>query len=369
VRKIVYIVSNVEKSLAFEWVATRLAREYELSFLLLHSSPSSLESFLNKLGITCKRFSFRTKWNIPFVFFKILLYLLQRRPDVVHVHLFEAQRIALPAAWLARVPKRIYTRHTSTFHHEYQPSGIKYDRLSNALATRIVSISAATDYVLTVLEHVAVSKIVHIHHGFDWAAFNEVSADRIDRIRKKWSIPSGRPVVGMVSRFIEWKGVQFAIEGFVSFLEKFPDACLVLANAAGPYELVIAGRLESIRPGTVVLIPFEDDVVALYRVFDLFVHTPVNRHAEAFGQAYVEAMASGVPSVITLSGVAAEFAVDGRNAMVVPYESSEEIGEALTMLWQREELRQVIAKNAREAVVSSFGIDQMIDALKRLYNE
>lgn len=368
-KRLVYIVSDVHKSIAFEWIASRLAKDYDLTFVLLNPGPTPLETFLKGHGIKCTRFALRGKWTFPSVFFNLFFYLLSNRPDIVHVHLFEAQRIGLPAAWLARIRKRIYTRHNSTFHHDYQPSGIKYDRLSNLLSTHVISVSQATDHVLNELEHVPVKKQVRIPHGFDWQSFDAITEERIAAVRNRWSIPTTRPVVGMVSRFIEWKGVQFALEGFAMFQEQFPDACLVLANASGPYEAILGGRLSSLDPHHVVRIPFEEDVFALYRTFDLFVHVPIDSAAEAFGQAYIESMASGVPSIVTLSGIACEFVVDRRNALTVPYKDSEAISVAMTELWTNPELRKTIAANAREDVVSRFGIDQMITSLKQVYDE
>ena len=64
-------------------------------------------------------------------------------------------------------------------------------------------------------------------------------------------------------------------------------------------------------------IVYETDMPALYKTFDVFVHVPVEPHFESFGQVYVEAMASGIPSVFTLAGAATEFVRDGENALVV----------------------------------------------------
>ena len=77
---------------------------------------------------------------------------------MVHTHLFEASLLGLSAAKFTRVKRRIYTRHHSTYHHEYYPKAIKYDRLINFLATEIVAISNNVKEVLRRKEGVAENK-------------------------------------------------------------------------------------------------------------------------------------------------------------------------------------------------------------------
>jgi len=367
-KHLVYIVSHVQKSLAFEWIATRLHHEYHLTFLLLNPGPSPLESFLHGSGIEVRRMTYRGKVDFFHTFLKTLLFLLWQRPDVIHAHLLDAQLVGLSAAWLAGIRKRVYTRHTSTYHHRYAPAGVKYDKLSNRLATQIVSISQATDHVLLRMENVSATKIVRIPHGFDFTVFEDVSEERIGKVKLKWNIPDSRPVIGVVSRHIAWKGIQFIIPAFSDFQKQFPNALLVLANASGPHHDALMKQLEALKKACVVQIPFEDDIAALYRVFDIFVHVPVDATVEAFGQTYVEAMASGIPSILTRSGIASEFAEDRINAMVVPFQDSDAITTALLALWKDNALRQRLASAGKRDVVSRFGLNVMLTSLTHLYN-
>ena len=366
---VVYIISHVHKSLAFEWIAEGLKNNYKLTFISLNASSSALEDFLIQHHIEVKRISYRGKQDSPFAFIKTFFYLLFKRPQIVHAHLFDAQLIGLTAAWLAGIRKRIYTRHNSNYHHVYFPGGVRFDTWSNRMATEIISISQATDKTLLELEHVPSNKVVKIPHGFDLNVFTEVSFERTELIRKKWQIQKQHPTVGIIARHIEWKGIQFIIPAFQKFLTENPSACLVIANASGPYHNTITELLKLIPADRTILIPFEEDVAALYSVFDLYVHTPVDPICEAFGQTYVEALAAGIPSIFTLSGIAVEFIQQDRNAIVVDFKDSEGIYHALNRLWMDKDLRKHLVENGRQDVFSRFGVEQMLASLKRLYDK
>lgn len=366
---LVYIVSHVQKSIAFESTAVALKPHYNLTFLLLNPGDSELQNFLIQQGIAVKRIRYRGKRDVPMAFLQVFLFLVWKRPQAVHAHLFDAQLIGLAAAWLARIPSRIYTRHTSNFHHVYQQSGVKYDKLSNALSTRIISISQATDATLLKLEKVSAKKVVKIPHGFNLIQFNDVSQSRMEAVRLKWRVPNNQPIIGVVARFIEWKGIQYIIPAFKKFLEHYPTACLVLCNATGPYTNVLSKLLTDIPESNKVVIPFEVDMAALYKVFDLYVHTPVSPLVEAFGQTYVEALAAGVPSVFTQSGIAQEFVVHEQHAWVVEFQSVDAVLEGMLRLWGDLPLRKHLIENGRQAVTLRFGLDSMITDLQKLYNE
>ena len=62
-------------------------------------------------------------------------------------------------------------------------------------------------------------------------------------------------------------------------------------------------------------------------------HVPIDSMSEAFGQTYIEALASRVPSIFTLSGIACEFAKDRVNCLVVPYKDSDSIQLALESIF------------------------------------
>lgn len=366
-KKVVYILSHINKSLAFEWIATQLPSDNtHLSFILLNPGPSELELFLKRQGIPYTSISYRGIIDFPVAFIKLLFLLRKEKPDIIHCHLFHATLIGLLAGWFAGIKRRIYTRHHSTYNWEYNKKGVWIDRFLNWLATDIVAISQNVKQVLPEKEKVKPSKIRLIHHGFDLDAFANVETHRIDILREKNNPGNKSPVIGVIARWIEWKGIQFIIPAFRKLLLDYPNALLILANANGPYKLEIQGLLAELPEGSYKMIPFENDLFALYQLFDIYVHVPINPEIEAFGQTYVEALAAGIPSVFTLSGVASEFIEHEKNALVVPFHDSESIYYSIVRLLDDEMLKNKMVDNARESI-KQFELSTMIQKLKKLY--
>lgn len=369
-RTITYIISNIDKALAFEWIAEAEALQdtFEVSFILLNEKEGYLYQFLTKGGHTVKWIQYRGKKDMLSTTWQLYRYLIKKRIDIVHTHLFDAGIAGLLAARLAGVPKRIYTRHHATMHHTYYPRAVYYDRFINSLATHVVAISENVKEVLQNMEHVAAHKIVLIHHGFDLNFFKNVPQERASAVMRRHRISEAvGPRIGIISRYIHLKGIEYIIEAFREVRRHYPKVHLILANARGDYQSVIKEKLQQLPGDSYTEIEFESDLPALYKTFDVYVHTPIDSHSEAFGQTYVEALAAGVPSVFTLSGVAAEFIKDRQSALVVPFKDAGAIADGILELLSDAKLQQEIVANGYAAVAAEFSVEGMIDKLMDLY--
>jgi len=365
-KKLIYLVSDVSKSLAFEWTATHLQNRFDLFFILIGSDQTPLSVYLLTRGIRHVVISDAAHPSMVRKLIAILGILRREHAAIVHIHLWRAMLLGLPAAWLLRVPKRIFTRHHATIHYKQYPSGLKWDKLCNALATDIVAISDNIREILVEWEKVPSKKVHLIHHGFDLPYFYQSDTGRVARLRSRLGLEGTGPVIGVIARYTEWKGIQFTIEAFGQVLKQFPDARLVLANANGDYGATIKGMLAELPAGSYREIVFEDDLSSLYRLFDVFVHVPVDRYAEAFGQTYVEALAAGIPAVFTPSGIACEFIVDGQNALMVDFKDAPGIADSLIRLLGDSGLREKLVEGARLSV-KQFELKNMLNKLDELY--
>lgn len=365
---ITYIVSNINKSLAFEWISKYLNQDkFHLDFILLNPENSDLELFLINNNIMVNRVTYKNKKDIPRAIFDICRILKKHNTTIVHTHLFDANIVGLTAAWLIGIKRRIHTRHHSNFHHVYYPKAIKYDKIANRLSTKIVAISEVVKTILIDKEKVAPEKVYLIHHGFQLNDFEKVDELAISKLRKKYILSPSKPIIGVISRFTEWKGIQYIIPAFTKLLKKYPHSLLILANANGDYQPDIEKLLHTIPKHNYIKINFEPDISSLYKLFDMFIHAPITNEMEAFGQTYVESLAAGIPSIFTLSGIANEFIVNRQNALVVPHKNSEAIYNAMKELLENKELKDKLIYNGKKDVIFRFNLNKMILSLEHLY--
>lgn len=366
--KLIYIISGIDYALGFDWLEQHLDKtKLEVYFVFLNVKPPELHPLFLSRGGVSYFIQVRSKKDYPAAFYKLFRLIRSIKPDIVHCHLFDACLLGLSAAKLAGVKKRIYTRHHSTYHFDYHPRMVKIDQLINTMATGIAAITDNVADVLINREGVAPRKVFIVHHGFDLEKFVYPVEERVNLLKVKYNKGNKKPVIGVISRFTEWKGIQYIIPAFQELLSVYPDALLFLANAKGDMKVTLDAMLSELPDGSYQTIEFERDLFSLYQIFDIFVHVPVDAQAEAFGQTYVEALAAGVPSVFTLSGIAREFVVDGVNAVVVPYKDSHSIYKAIVKILTDENFKKSLRETGRKKVLENFPLEKMMNALYKMY--
>ncbi|MEO5930678.1 MAG: glycosyltransferase family 4 protein [Candidatus Kapaibacterium sp.] len=367
--RVAYIVAMHVRWIAFEWIVREIDRErFDISFILLNDGEPPLAPYLRDKGIVYHHIQYRGKRELPRAIREVYRYCRRNGVEIVHTHFMNACLAGLTGALLAGVRTRIHTRHhAGPFPRKERPRrGWFYDRYNNLLSTHIVAIDRLVRRVL-LDEGAAEKKLSVIYHGFDIGAFGAVDPADVAAFRSR-HIPEGAgPVVGVVARYKNLKGVQYIIPAFACLLKDHPRALLILANAQGPDTPMIRALLADIPRENYLEIPFEDDLYLLYRLFDLFVHVPIARHLEAFGQVYVEALAAGVPSVVTSAGIAEEIIEHGRNGWVVGFRDSDAILKGMQTLLGDDALRASIVREGLESIGPELRLESMVRSLERLY--
>lgn len=366
-KKVTYIISDINRAIAFEWVAAYLNKDkFELSFILLNKGNSVLEDHLKAQNFNVIRIHHSGKLTWPSTVIKLYNHFKSNRPHIIHCHLKVAATLGLIAGKLAHVPVRIHTRHHSSLHHIYFSKGVFWDRLNNKLSTHIIAISGEVKKILIEWEKAPASKIHYIPHGFLLSEFENSNETIIHKIRTTYQIENKHPIIGVVSRFTHWKGVQYIIPAFKQILHKYPNAVLFLLNASGDYENEINALLAQLNTNNYRKIVFEPNISSAYKVMDLCVHAPIDEHSEAFGQVYIEALAAGVPLVATQSGIANNILVHQQNSWLVPHQDADAIKEGIIAILEKPDVKRQLIKNGLETV-KSFSLQNMINQLTHLY--
>lgn len=369
-KKICYISSFLDYSLILEAIGAFLDKDkYEVSFVFLNPKEGPLQKLLAERGHRVEWIKYTSRKELPWAVRRLRKLFAEMKPDAVHAHMTDASLAGLIAARLSGVKNRLHTRHHASECHTFYPHAVYYDKLISYLSTQIVAPTKIVEEALVKLENVDPKKVSLVTHGYDLSEFSSDEETRLS-LCEKYGLNDKFPVVGVISRFVEWKGIQYTIPAFAELTGEYPNAKLVLANAAGAYSGEIQALLDRhLKPEQYVVIKYEPKVFDLYKNFDLFVHVPVSRDFEAFGQTYLEALYMEIPSVFTLSGVAHDFIKDRENALVVPYKDSESIYRAMRELLNDSELRDKIVRNGKATVEGKFSGTDLAAALDGLYSK
>jgi len=250
--------------------------------------------------------------------------------------------------------KKIITFHDLSF--EYYPEFFSLQRkiwhklmrpkIQAGLADKIIAVSNSTKEDLFNLYKVAPEKVEVIYPGIG-EEFRKVGKAEMERVAKKYNLfTPHRPANGGAGagpeKFILYFGTIEPRKNIVGIIKAFellkPDAKLVIAGAAGWLckDVYKAAKNSSIAKD-IIFTGFidKDDKPALYNLAEVFLYPSF---FEGFGFPPLEAMACGVPTIVSNTTSLPE--VCGEAAfMVNPYDVNE-IAEAIDEVLKNEELKK-----------------------------
>lgn len=360
---ITYIINDVKKSLTFEELFLALKADkidYKV-ILILNEENSHLYQFCNAHQIACTELVEHGKIKR---FLAIYKFLKSNPTKIVHTHLFEAGLIGGFVSWLLRIKKRVYTRHHGDQHIFDHPHALKYDKLINFFHTDIICLSETHLDQIKKFENPK-AKLHLVPHAYNKYSLISTT-EKTQKIKDKYLVDLSQFNIMVNARWTETKGVQDIIEAFRIFIKTHGDSKLWLFHASGDYKNEIQNNLKQLPKNSYQSILFEEEIISVYPLMDVFVHVPQRATFESFGQVYIEAMGAGKACVFTLSGIAEDIVKPNENAIVVPFKSPLKIAEAMFLLNKDQKLIEKLGENAKD-IVDHFLLENHLKLLKSIY--
>lgn len=204
-------------------------------------------------------------------------------------------------------------------------------------------------------------RMLVIPNGYDMAAWQPDAQARAE-LRKEWGLNATTPLIGSVARWNPLKDHANLLEAFSLSLQRQPALRCVLAGPG--MDMGNAGLMALLRQygleDKVVLLGPRDDVPRVLAALDIYV---LSSRAEGFPNVVVEAMATGLPCVVTDVGDAAR--IVGDCGWVVPARNAgalaEAIKEAIALRASSEGSveYQSRSRQGRQRVEQAFGLEVM----------
>jgi len=373
---ILYALSHVNKSLQWEWFAEEMKNRGVNQTYVIYDwdgSGSYMYDDLQKLGIKCYLLPSVNKQSHARNILKTVSIIKKHIPDIVHTSLPYGNFLGQMAAWMAGVKNRITTCENASWAHDFDHKKQEFvDKFTYWVSKKVIAVADSAKDYLKKNYNIADEKLTTIYHGLKESEYNNVSNERIWKIKERLSINENDFIVGVVSRYEFWKGHEFINKAAAILKErnKHQNIKILVFGSKGSYYDTAMQQVNELGVEDVVISKgYIDDPVALFRLFDVHLHVPVNKYVENCGINIIEGMISERPQILTKSGYAWQSAEHMKNAYVVDYQNSEAIADGILFMKNNYDKAKQLAAQAHVDALKEYSLQAKADKHIALYNE
>lgn len=370
--KIAFITSHIYKSTQWNWFSEELLqRGVSHIHIIISENYPVMADELKKHGVKVFVLPHHSKLSLITNFFRITKILKQEKINLVHTELPYGNLLGQTAALLAGIKKRVTTCENASWAIDNNNrKQFWIDKLIYRLAKKIIVLTDLSKQYLIKNYKVPEYKLVTVWHAVKAEEYYNVSPQRIEKIKNELHAKEDKFILGMVARGEEWKGHIYAIKAIALLKNKYPNLRLIIAGIDETKKY--GGQLRAYINNNhladyIHLINFVADNVALYRLFQIHIHIPVDQMSETFGITYIEGMISGCPQIITRSGIAYFTAKHLENAFVADYKNEKQVAEGIEFLIENSDAKKKIAENAKKLAANLFLYSDKVNKHLEIY--
>ncbi len=357
-----------------EFMLLRLLSRFDREMFACHvislTSVGSLGQQIVQLGIPVTALGMRRGVPPSWHFLKLVRVLREQAPDLVQTWMYHADLLGSLAAMLARVGPVVWSiRHTDLDPQANKRTTVWVARicasLSHSLPKRIVTCSEISRRAHVQVGY-AGSKMVVIPNGFDTSVFKPDPAARAS-VRRELGLPDDALLIGLFGRFHPQKDHHNFVRAAALVRAQFSDVHFLLCGEGITWRNVVLAEWirASGASASFHLLGQRDDMPRLNAALDIAV---LSSRSEGFPNVVGEAMACGVPCVVTDAGGTAELV--GETGIVVPPRDPEALAAGLVRLIEAgPEIRAQVGAAARQRIEHKFGLDVVVARYQTLYQE
>jgi glycosyltransferase involved in cell wall biosynthesis len=364
--KIAYVVNSVNpggtEKLVVE-MSTAYCGEFDIDVVCL-DEPGEWARELRARGIPV-----RALWRQPGLDASMAVELARhcrrRRIDIIHAHQTTPWFYGALSRLIYSRPRLLFEEHGRFFPEVDNPKRRIVNRaLIRRLTHRTIAVSDDIKRRLERYEGLDADEIDVVYNGV--RPVERLDAARRAALRGALGFAEHEFVVGTVGRFDPIKNLPLLVES-VHECRGTDGALRGLLVGDGPEFGRVRAQLESRGLADVVrLTGFRGDARELVQCMDLFV---LSSFSEGTSMALLEAMAAGVPVVVTAVGGNVEVVDGGVTGWVVPSASQADMVAAIRAAVADAAKRSDFAAAGERRFNERFALDTMLDRYRQIYRE
>ena len=310
--------------------------------------------------------------------FSLTFLFLRERPCIVHANTPKGSLLAMWAAWMARVPHRIYLvtgLRFETTTGKFRLLLKTMERLTCFFATKVIPEGDGVKATL-LRERITrkpMSKILNGNiNGIDLEFFKRTPEveNQAAQIRREIGADAGTFLFGFAGRIVRDKGVDELVSAFSRLKQELGGNAIRLV-LLGDFEdeldpVSSESRSEISRPNSGIYAPgFQKDLRPYYAAMNTFV---LPSYREGFPNVVIQAGAMDVPCIVSDIGGCNEIIREGENGTIIPPRDADALYRAMKLFYEeRETLLPKLAARSRELVASRYEQRAVWDASLEMY--
>lgn len=288
----------------------------------------------------------------------------ERGIDVLHAHQYTPFfYTALAKTWIHPMPRVILTEHGRHYPDNVAPARRAINRVVlDRLADAVNACSEFSARALCEIDGFTGRRIEVIANGIATERYQPVQDRRA--AKQALGLDPSRRYIANVARHHPVKDQAMLIRGFAEFVRTNPQVDLVMVGD-GPLRADLeALAAEQKVTERVHFLGIRSDVPQVLQAMDAFALTSVS---EAASLTLLEAMAVGLPVVVTDVGGNPEIVRDGIEGILVPRGDAPACARAFATLFSDASVAQRLGEAGRERVLTQYRLESTINAYFGLY--
>jgi glycosyltransferase involved in cell wall biosynthesis len=343
-------------------VAARLNPDrYRIIYGLISSIPDEEIAFPENVPVI--KFPMRNLNGIIwFKFFIMLCWALHKHKiQIIHINSYHPGNFGRLAAYLMGVP--IIIDHWHGFLRFN-----KKRKMICRLLSRVTDLSLAISWLVRdyVIKECGLTPDLFkvLYNCLDYQRYQ--SGKSALQMRRDLGLAPDLPVVGLVARLDHWgKGHRELFQAMALLRERNPMQAIIIGG--GKREAEMQDLVNTLNLSQVVhFLGYRDDIPDLLAAMDIFA---LPSYSEGVSLAMLEAMAAGLPVIVSQVGGLPEIVQSEATGILVPPRDPEALAAGLARLLSDPAWAKSLGENARTYVEQNFSFERLERDINACYDE
>jgi len=320
---------------------------YSVTFLYATGGP-----LVDSLNGDIRKHKIKTS-NQLFAPFCILSFLILNKFDLIHCHMFWAEKVSAIPAFLTRHPL-LFNEHGLGKWKKWYHSAIMH---TISMFANRVACSCDLNYEIKISKkEVAKRKLLTLYNSFDCT----IDSNLVENKKKNKTI-------GFVGRFHEVK----QLDHLIKLAELLINASIV------DFKIILVGDGEIRKElenqinkktlsGYFTFAGFQSDTASFYKEISIFI---LPSRIEALSVALIEAQAYGIPSIAYDVGGNKEIIINDNTGFLIDVNDTRKLFEKVKILLENEHIWRELSINAYHNSHNKFSNQKRLMNLTAIYNQ